>query len=248
MEQSGSAGSPKTGARTRDAWGQLAGSVEQEETVRQEEQQTAETVRGLQQCREEVARNVVWPGSSRGSVSSTDCPTHTAGRAVRECTEDGWARPDLGQCRALWLSDLTTSYRGGGSLTGLSSSLSHSILTAPLYGGDLLTLCHLIQTSVRSVQLHTATDQSPAASQTFLQVLQHFSHVLSHLLDWKALPAWLDLSPIELEVQRTRFLGLLHQLGEVALHTTTRDTVLITTHNFGKSNTPQRKLYVQYFV
>jgi hypothetical protein len=224
------ANTPKMGARIRDDFGQPGEIPEEPATTEVVETAMVVPLAGSGVCPAEVARDVEWRAAAPGSVVSTGCPPATTGTALRQCGHRGWARPQLGQCRAVWLASLTGGYRNGGSVGHLSALLRQKIATEELYGGDIISLLELIESSVRNFQFHTTSEETGGINK---QVLRNYLEVLSGLLEQRVLPAWLDLAPIELEFQRTRFIGLLQELGVVGLETNQRDTTLLSA-NFGE--------------
>ena len=162
---------------------------------------------------------------SPGIVVTAPCPRDSEGQAVRECGATGWERPQL----ARWLQQLTAGYRNGGTVSHLATFLRSKIATESLYGGDIISLFDLIESSVRNFQFHTSRDENTIN----IQVLHDYLHVLSNLLEPQMIPAWMDMAPIELEFQRTRFIGLLQELGVVALGTSNLETA-VQSPNFGK--------------
>ena len=67
-----------------------------------------------------------------------------------------------------------------------------------------------------------------------MKELKNLLGSLSALLEHRSVAAWLDLSPIEFEFQRTRFIGILQELGLLALDASKFDTTL-RTNNFGET-------------
>ena len=219
------------GARIRDDFEQALDKAEKAVTVKEEETATAVYIPALtgNYCLQEVSRNVLWRASTPGSVVSASCPQGTLGLAMRECGESGWLRPHLTQCSSTWLEEVTRSYRADASLPHLTSVLSHNIHSNQMYGGDIIGLFDIVENSLRNFQFHTAGERRVLSG----DVLRSFFGVLSKLLEKSAVPAWLDLSPMELEFQRTRFIGLLQEVGLVALTTGKLQTSL-QSPNFGK--------------
>ena len=70
-----------------------------------------------------------------------------------------------------------------------------------------------------------------------MKELRNLLASLSALLEHKSVSAWLDLAPIELEFQRTRFVNILQELGLLALDASRLDTRL-RTNNFGERCLP----------
>ena len=233
-----SAHTPKMGARIRDDYGQsLVGKTESKPPLVKEERETATAVyipsltAGGRQCLQEVARNVLWRTSITGSVMSATCPSGTSGMATRECEATGWGRAQLGECKGSWLSSIVASYRAAPATSPhLSTLLRQKIATESLYGGDIISLFDLFESSARNFQFHT----SEGGSESEVKELKNLLGSLSALLEHRSVAAWLDLSPIEFEFQRTRFIGILQELGLLALDASKFDTTL-RTNNFGET-------------
>ena len=229
-----SAHTPKMGARIRDDFGQSVGKTTTKKA--NEETATAVYIPALTEghCLEEVSRNVLWRTSITGSLVSSSCPTGTMGSATRECEVTGWARAQLGECKSAWLRSIVDSFRSTQSSSShLSSKLVQKIATESLYGGDIISLFDLFESSARNFQFHT----SAVESRSDVKELKNLLGSLSALLEHKSIPAWLDLAPIELEFQRTRFVNILQELGLLALDANRLDTRL-RTNNFGERCLP----------
>ena len=229
-----SAHTPKMGARIRDDFGQSVGKTTTKKA--NEETATAVYIPALTEshCLQEVSRNVLWRTSITGSLVSSSCPTGTMGSATRECEVTGWARAQLGECKSAWLRSIVDSFRSTPSSSShLSSKLVQKIATESLYGGDIISLFDLFESSARNFQFHT----SAVESRSDVKELRNLLGSLSTLLEHKSVPAWLDLAPIELEFQRTRFVNILQELGLLALDANRLDTRL-QTNNFGERYLP----------
>ena len=230
-----SAHTPKMGARIRDDYGQsLVGKTENKPVKEERETATAVYIPALTEghCLQEVARNVLWRTSITGSVTSASCPTGTSGMATRECEATGWGRAQLGECKGSWLSSIAASYRSAPSTSlHLSRLLRQKIATESLYGGDIISLFDLFESSGRNFQFHT----TEGGSESDVKELKNLLASLSYLLEHRTIAAWLDLSPIEFEFQRTRFIGILQELGLLALDASKLDTTLRTS-NFGETD------------
>ena len=206
---------PKTGARIRDDFKPKMPSTVSE--VENKDPITAVYLPDLLEgevCRKEVSRGVVWQASVPGSLLSTSCPNDASGLAIRECKLDGWSRPQLGQCTAFWLSSLTSSYTSHAlNPRQLSTRLRQEMANKELFGGDIIGVLDLAERLIKNGQFdREGGDRDESLNE------QNLAHSLSSLLDRRTLPAWLDLSQIELEFQRSRFINLLTELGLVALH------------------------------
>ena len=205
---------PKTGARIRDDFKpKMPSSVSE---VEHKDPTTAVYLPDLlkgQFCQEEVSRGVLWQASVPGSLLSTSCPNDASGLAIRECKLDGWLRPQLGQCTASWLTSLVSSYTSHAlSPRQLSTRLRQEIANKEFFGGDIIGVLDLAERLIKNGQFEREGSEPQSLNE------QNLAHSLSSLLDRRTLPAWLDLSQIELEFQRSRFINLLTELGLVALH------------------------------
>ena len=158
---------------------------------------------------------MVWQASIPGSLLSTSCPNDASGLAMRECKLEGWSRPQLGQCTAGWLANLASSYTSHAiSPAQLSTRLRLEIANRELFGGDIIGVLDLAERLIKNGQF----EREGSYQEQSLDEQQNLAHCLSSLLDRRTIPAWLDLSIIELEFQRSRFINLLTELGLVALN------------------------------
>ena len=209
---------PKTGARTRDDF-----KPKPPEAV-PEKKETATAVYlpdglpGLREahvCSTEVSRGLLWQASIPGTLLSTTCPDDASGLAMRECKLAGWSRPQLGQCIALWLTSLASSYTSHVlSPAQLSIMLRQKIASKELYGGDIIGVLDLADRLIKNAQF----DKEGSDEHHPSLIQQNLANSLSSLLDRQTIPAWLDLSQIELEFQRSRFINLLTDLGLLELN------------------------------
>ena len=227
---------PKTGARTRDDF-----KPKPPEAV-PENKETATAVflpdglPGLREahvCSREVSRGLLWQASIPGTLLSTTCPDDASGLAMRECKLEGWSRPQLGQSIALWLTSLVSSYTSHALSPGqLSIRLRQKIASKELYGGDIIGVLDLADRLIKNAQF----DKEGSDHQHHPSLIQqNLGHSLSSLLDRQTIPAWLDLSQIELEFQRSRFINLLTDLGLVELNNQRLEHDL-NTNNLGGLN------------
>ena len=160
--------------------------------------------------------------------------TTTTGMATRECEATGWGRAQLGECKGTWLSSIVASYRAAPTTSPhLSRLLRQKIATESLYGGDIISLFDLFESSARNFQFHTTSEGGNESSD--VKELKNLLASLSALLENRSVAAWLDLAPIEFEFQRTRFIGILQELGLLALDASKLDTTL-RTDNFGETD------------
>jgi len=63
-------------------------------------------------------------------------------------------------------------------------------------------------------------------------VLENFSFILSHLLQDDQMQAWLDLSSMEFEFLRTRFIRLLQEVGTGVLESGVQSETRLISRNF----------------
>ena len=67
------------------------------------------------------------PKQGRNQISSTDCPEKSSGVALRECSDNGWGRPQLGGCISNWIQEISAHYKYEISVKLLSNNLKHKI-------------------------------------------------------------------------------------------------------------------------
>ena len=112
-------------------------------------------------CGDQEARGIMWREAGPGSVVSRPCPALTVGVAVRACLGGGrgWGAAHLGDCRATWLAGVSDGYRGGVSAVTTTENIISQLKrgNSSLYGGDLGTLLDLMETSIKNLQLQTAS-------------------------------------------------------------------------------------------
>ena len=167
-------------------------------------------------------------------IFSTYCPEISSGVALRECSDNGWGRPQLGGCKSYWIQEISAHYRNGISLQWLSNDLKHRVSQFLLYGGDIISVLDLIESSVRNLNFQKLSSSSLNQDQSVMniQVLEDFSSVLSQLLEEKMLTSWMDLSTVEFDFLRTRFIGILQEVGIAVLENSNSETIM-TSKNFG---------------
>ena len=168
-------------------------------------------------------------------IFSTYCPEISSGVALRECSDNGWGRPQLGGCKSYWIQEISAHYRNGISVKLLSNDLKHKISQFLLYGGDIISVLDLIESSVRNLNFQklSSFNLNQDQSVTNSKVLEDFSSVLSQLLEQKSMASWMDFSNIEYDFLRTRFIGILQEVGIAVLESSNSETTLIS-KNFGK--------------
>ena len=127
-----------------------------------------------------------------GSLLSTKCPNDASGLAIRECKQNGWAPPQLGQCTGRWLTDLASSYTSRAlSPSQLSSRLSWNLQEKKLFGGDIIGALDLSERLIKNAQFESAGNEEQQNIH-----LQNLASGLSSLLERESLPGWLDLSQV----------------------------------------------------
>merc|ERR1711874_586088 len=95
-----------------------------------------------------------------------------------------------------------------------------------LYGGDIISLLDLIESSIRKFQFQSLNSFNLDQNVINIKVLEDFSFVLSHLLEEKMLTSWMDLSNIEFDFLRTRYIGILQDVSMGALESSNSETIL----------------------
>jgi len=230
---------PKTGARIRDDFGQISVNTETNapgNIVTTDRIITTKTYPEITEgiCPDDVARNVLWRTTVTGSMITTQCPGKSSGVAIRECSYMGWGRPQLSECKSNWISEISANYRNGVSVKLLSNDLRQKITSFYTYGGDIISLFDLIESSIKNFQFHSFGSFPQDQNAINTQVLEDFSFVMSHLLEQRMLASWLDFSPIEFEFLRTRYIGILQDVGMGVLESSISETIL-TSDNFDLS-------------
>ena len=112
-------------------------------------------------CGDQEVRGIMWREAGPGSVVSRPCPALTVGVAVRACLGGGrgWGAAHLGDCRATWLAQVSDGYRAGVSAVTTTEHIISQLRrgNSSLYGGDLGTILDLMETSIKNLQLQTAS-------------------------------------------------------------------------------------------
>ena len=135
----------------------------------------------------------------------------------------------MGECVSNWLQGLVQLFRSSQDTDPHAHALTNNIQRLNLYGGDLNVVLDLMETSLRGARYTGDGLRGGLTGDTIYQ----FSQVASFLLEREALPVWRDLSPIQFESFRTRFLEILQELG-LRLVDGPNTGYNIRTHNFGK--------------
>merc|ERR1712088_493941 len=126
------------------------------------------------------------------------CPQGSSGFARWTCGLDGmWSseRPNLGECRSLWLSRLEQRLQGASSLSDLALDLSSATETKTLYGGDLDVVAKILQALAHRLRQELYVMASQSDKETLVaELLQSVLKTASNLLDSVQQMAWDDLN------------------------------------------------------
>uniref|UniRef100_A0A182V2V1 Uncharacterized protein n=3 Tax=gambiae species complex TaxID=44542 RepID=A0A182V2V1_ANOME len=105
-------------------------------------------------------------------------------------------RPDLTQCRSLWLNNLEVRVQQpDSSLISIANDLAQVTSSKTLYGGDMLVATKIIQTMSQKMHydIETIPDQRQREALVF-ELLNSVVKTGSNLLDQSQHASWLDLS------------------------------------------------------
>uniref|UniRef100_A0A182K7D0 Uncharacterized protein n=1 Tax=Anopheles christyi TaxID=43041 RepID=A0A182K7D0_9DIPT len=105
-------------------------------------------------------------------------------------------RPDLTQCRSLWLNNLEVRVQQPeSSLISIANDLAQVTSSKTLYGGDMLVATKIIQTMSQKMHydIETIPDQRQREALVF-ELLNSVVKTGSNLLDQSQHASWLDLS------------------------------------------------------
>ena len=79
----------------------------------------------------------------RDQILSTDGSEKSSWVALRECSGNGWGRPQLGGCISNWIKEKSSNYKNGISDNWLTNDLKYRFSQLFLYGGDFSTLLEI---------------------------------------------------------------------------------------------------------
>uniref|UniRef100_A0A182Q5V6 Uncharacterized protein n=1 Tax=Anopheles farauti TaxID=69004 RepID=A0A182Q5V6_9DIPT len=135
-------------------------------------------------CGPSTARNLFWNVTRVGEQSMVGAATWYA------------YRPDLTQCRSLWLNNLEVRVQQPeSSLISIANDLAQVTSSKTLYGGDMLVATKIIQTMSQKMHydIETIPDQRQREALVF-ELLNSVVKTGSNLLDQSQHASWLDLS------------------------------------------------------
>ena len=149
-------------------------------------------------CPPKNSRGLFWNWTKMGEDAIQVCPQGSSGFARWTCGLDGmWSseRPNLGECRSLWLSRLEQRLQGASSLSDLALDLSSATETKTLYGGDLDVVAKILQALAHRLRQELYVMPSQSDKETLVaELLQSVLKTASNLLDSVQQMAWDDLN------------------------------------------------------
>ena len=89
----------------------------------------------LGECQEEVASHILWRSARPGQLLTAPCPAGAGGQAARECREGGpggWGVTMMGDCRSVWVSQVSHQYRAGRSMLSITQDIINTINRYPV--------------------------------------------------------------------------------------------------------------------
>ncbi|XP_053661470.1 latrophilin Cirl [Anopheles marshallii] len=136
-------------------------------------------------------------GSGKGDISFSSNSVALSDKQSMAGAATWYAyRPDLTQCRSLWLNNLEVRVQQPeSSLISIANDLAQVTSSKTLYGGDMLVATKIIQTMSQKMHydIETIPDQRQREALVF-ELLNSVVKTGSNLLDQSQHASWLDLS------------------------------------------------------
>uniref|UniRef100_A0A182PUR1 Uncharacterized protein n=1 Tax=Anopheles epiroticus TaxID=199890 RepID=A0A182PUR1_9DIPT len=136
-------------------------------------------------------------GGSKGDISFSSNSVALSDKQSMAGAATWYAyRPDLTQCRSLWLNNLEVRVQQpDSSLISIANDLAQVTSSKTLYGGDMLVATKIIQTMSQKMHydIETIPDQRQREALVF-ELLNSVVKTGSNLLDQSQHASWLDLS------------------------------------------------------
>uniref|UniRef100_A0A182VQI8 Uncharacterized protein n=1 Tax=Anopheles minimus TaxID=112268 RepID=A0A182VQI8_9DIPT len=136
-------------------------------------------------------------GSGKGDISFSSNSVALSDKQSMVGAATWYAyRPDLTQCRSLWLNNLEVRVQQPeSSLISIANDLAQVTSSKTLYGGDMLVATKIIQTMSQKMHydIETIPDQRQREALVF-ELLNSVVKTGSNLLDQSQHASWLDLS------------------------------------------------------
>ncbi|KAF2354530.1 GAIN domain N-terminal [Trinorchestia longiramus] len=149
-------------------------------------------------CGPSSGRGLMWNWTRAGEKAVQACPGGASGWARRDCYMGGWApRADLGECRSVWLSTLTSRAQGSDSVLAVVHDLSAVTAVRSLYGGDVTAAARLLTSLAKRMAMSLSHFPDTAQREALLtELLSTTLASASHLIGSQE-DAWGDLQPNE---------------------------------------------------
>jgi len=157
---------------------------------------------GAKSCPPQLMRTIDWPRTLAGKTAAIPCPLSTQGMATWECSEAGkWSspRPDLSNCRSLWLSKIHEQLRSPLPPVHLAKETAHYANSNALFGGDISALLSAMGALAEKMEFSLSdmpTDLQKEA--VVVEIVQALMKSGSLMMEPRNRPAWMDLSEDEL--------------------------------------------------
>ncbi|XP_053680208.1 latrophilin Cirl [Anopheles nili] len=174
---------------------------EQRLHLQQEHQQMLQ-IQGTQQQHPAGVTGTATDDGSSGSKGDSSFSSNSVAPSDKQSMAGSGAatwyayRPDLTQCRSLWLNNLEVRVQQPeSSLISIANDLAQVTSSKTLYGGDMLVATKIIQTMSQKMHydIETIPDQRQREALVF-ELLNSVVKTGSNLLDQSQHASWLDLS------------------------------------------------------
>ena len=159
-------------------------------------------------CPPIFVRSLFWNWTRKGEVADQKCPGGATGLVKWQCGYNlmtgsaEWMpeRPDLSQCRSLWLDNLEERLNNDEPVIRIANELALMTLTKAMFCEDLQRIALIVQKTLS----HAITSMQNLQSfevwhrhQVLKELLMFIVEAVSNLLDNAQDDAWLDLSVVD---------------------------------------------------
>ncbi|XP_022656988.1 latrophilin Cirl-like isoform X5 [Varroa destructor] len=181
-------------------------------------------------CEPRTSRGLHWNWTRAGNVHVQKCPGGATGYARWHCDalEGHWypSKPDLKQCKSLWVESLMDRLAKEESLTQLASDLKSFTNNKEIFSTDVKEISKLMQGMLSRLGSSGVdhTIDMWHREQIYKELLLEFVATMSNLLEEKHQEAWADLNPAEQKQILTRLMTALEENAVLLSDTFTQET------------------------